>query len=52
MVGELLRGVDYELYGAREGNRQPLHRPSRDTLAVPKPVASCTVFRLNRNGKS
>jgi FkbM family methyltransferase len=37
LVGELLRGADYEYFAAREGNRQPLRRPSRDTLAVPKP---------------
>ena len=37
LIGELLRGSDYEYYAAREGKRQPLRRPSRDTLAVPKP---------------
>lgn len=35
LVGELLRGANYKYYAAREGNRQPLQRPSRDTLAVP-----------------
>jgi hypothetical protein len=37
LVGELLRGAEYELYAARMSERQSLHRPSRDTLAVPKP---------------
>jgi FkbM family methyltransferase len=37
LVGELLRGADYEYFAAREGKREPLRRPSRDTLAVPKP---------------
>jgi FkbM family methyltransferase len=36
LVGELLRGVEYEFYAARMSERRPLHRPSRDTLAVPK----------------
>jgi len=36
LVGELLRAADYEFYAARESKRQPLRRPSRDTLAVPK----------------
>jgi FkbM family methyltransferase len=36
MVGELLREAGYEIYAARETNRQPLLRPSRDTLALPK----------------
>jgi FkbM family methyltransferase len=35
LVGELLRRADYEFYAAREGKRQPLHLPSRDTLAIP-----------------
>jgi FkbM family methyltransferase len=39
LVGELLRGADYEYFAAREGKSQPLRRPSRDTLAVPKPEA-------------
>jgi len=36
LVGELLRGAEYEFYAARTNERQPLRRPSRDTLAVPK----------------
>lgn len=36
LIGELLRGAEYEFYAARTHDRQPLHRPSRDTLAVPK----------------
>ena len=36
LVGELLRGADYEFYAARTSERQSLHRRSRDTLAVPK----------------
>jgi FkbM family methyltransferase len=39
LIGELLRGSDYEYYAARENNRNPLRRPSRDTLAVPKPAS-------------
>lgn len=35
LIGELLRRADYKFYAARESNRQPLQRPSRDTLAVP-----------------
>ena len=35
-VGKLLREADYEFYAAREAKRQPLLRPSRDTLAVPR----------------
>jgi FkbM family methyltransferase len=34
-IGELLRSADYKFYAAREVNRQPLRRPSRDTLAIP-----------------
>jgi Methyltransferase FkbM domain len=34
-VGELLRKADYKYYAARVDNRQPLQRPSRDTLAIP-----------------
>jgi FkbM family methyltransferase len=37
LVGELLRGAEYEFYAARQRDRRPLQRPSRDTLAVPKP---------------
>jgi len=36
LIGELLRGAEYEFYAARMSERQSLHRPSRDTLAVPK----------------
>ena len=39
LVGELLRGAGYDLYAAQDRNRQPLHQPSRDTLAIPKPGA-------------
>jgi FkbM family methyltransferase len=35
-IGKLLRDADYEFYAAREAQRQPLLRPSRDTLAVPR----------------
>lgn len=35
LVGQVLRGANYEFCAAREGNRQPLRRPSRDTLALP-----------------
>jgi len=35
-IGKLLREADYEFYAAREAKRQPLLRPSRDTLAVPR----------------
>jgi FkbM family methyltransferase len=35
-IGELLRDAGYQFYAAREGNRKPLTRPSRDTLAVPR----------------
>ena len=35
-IGKLLREANYELYAAREAKRQPLLRPSRDTLAVPR----------------
>lgn len=34
-VGELLRKANFDLYAARESNREPLQRPSRDTLAIP-----------------
>lgn len=37
-IGKLLRDADYEFYAARAANRQPLLRPSRDTLAVPRLV--------------
>jgi FkbM family methyltransferase len=35
-IGELLREADYDFYAAREAKRQPLARPSRDTLAIPR----------------
>ena len=34
-VGTLLRRAGYTLYAAREQNRQPIERPSVDTLALP-----------------
>jgi FkbM family methyltransferase len=34
-IGELLQAAGYQLFGARVTNRQPLRRPSRDTLAIP-----------------
>jgi FkbM family methyltransferase len=34
-IGDLLRAADYEFYAARDSHREPLHRPSRDTLAMP-----------------
>jgi len=33
-VGNLLRAAGYVLYAARESERRPLQRPSRDTLAL------------------
>jgi FkbM family methyltransferase len=39
LIGELFRRADYKLYAAREANRQPLQRPSRDTLAIPSEAA-------------
>jgi len=35
LIGELLRDARYELYAARADKREPLRRPSRDTLALP-----------------
>ena len=35
-IGELLKQADYEFHAARAANRQPLGRPSRDTIAVPR----------------
>lgn len=35
LIGELLRHAGYKFYAARSDKREPLHRPSRDTLAVP-----------------
>jgi FkbM family methyltransferase len=35
-IGELLKEADYEFYAARSVNRQPLLRPSRDTIAIPR----------------
>jgi FkbM family methyltransferase len=34
-IGELLRQANCRFYAARMPDRQPLQRPSRDTLAVP-----------------
>lgn len=34
-IGNLLREANYTCYAARVKDRQPLHRPSRDTLAIP-----------------
>lgn len=34
-IADLFGKANYEFYAAREANRQPLRRPSRDTLAVP-----------------
>lgn len=34
-VGKLLSEFGYNLYAARAKDRTPLHRPSRDTLAIP-----------------
>lgn len=34
-IGNLLRTANYKFYAARAGKRQPLDRPSRDTLAIP-----------------
>lgn len=33
-IGKLLADADYQFYAARASNRQPLVRPSRDTLAI------------------
>jgi FkbM family methyltransferase len=41
-IRDLLRTAGYELYAARATDRQPLQRPSRDTLAAPK---GCLVAR-------
>jgi hypothetical protein len=35
-IGKLLKEADYEFYAARATDRQPLLRPSRDTIAVPR----------------
>jgi FkbM family methyltransferase len=35
-IGKLLKEADYEFYAARSVNRQPLLRPSRDTIAIPR----------------
>ena len=35
-IGELMRHAGYELYAARDAGRQPLIRPSRDSLAIPQ----------------
>ena len=39
-VARLLSGAGYTLYAARERDRQPINRPSRDTLALPTAVSS------------
>lgn len=36
-IGQMLRALGYALYAARDRERQPLERPSRDTLAVYRP---------------
>jgi FkbM family methyltransferase len=38
-VARILSGAGYKLYAARERDRQPISRPSRDTLALPTTVA-------------
>jgi FkbM family methyltransferase len=38
-VARILSGAGYGLYAARETNRQPISRPSRDTLALPTTAA-------------
>ncbi len=35
-IGDLLRNANYDVFAARASARNPLHRPSRDTLAVPR----------------
>ena len=35
-IGQLLSAANYEFYAARATDRQPLRRPSRDTLAIPR----------------
>jgi FkbM family methyltransferase len=35
LVGSLFREANYKFYAARASNRQPLQRPSPDTLAIP-----------------
>jgi FkbM family methyltransferase len=45
LVGELLRSAEYEFYAARTNDRQPLDRPSRDTLAVPKARSTSSILR-------
>lgn len=34
-IAQLLRDANYEFFAARATDRQPLQRPSRDTLAIP-----------------
>ena len=36
-IGQMLRALGYTLYAARDRDRRPLERPSRDTLAVYHP---------------
>lgn len=38
-VARILSGAGYTLYAARERDRQPINRPSRDTLALPTAVS-------------
>ncbi len=38
-VARILSGAGYTLYAARERDRQPINRPSRDTLALPSAVS-------------
>ncbi len=35
-IGEIFRDAGYTLYAAREKDRRPVQRPSRDTLALPR----------------
>lgn len=35
LVADLLTGADYQFFAARDPDRRPLQRPSRDTLAIP-----------------
>ena len=34
LVGSLLQGAGYKMYGARSSERNPLQRPSCETLAI------------------
>lgn len=35
-IAELLRNANYDFYAARAEKREPLQRPSRDSLAIPR----------------